>query len=284
MITNKIISIILSLSLLLSSLPYACAESNSTGNLVYCEGTVEIYEQTNADGSITLTQYNDGILFESATCIPGEADSTVIVSYESGNPFTRAVENPFTNLSISPQSRAIRVSRLGVITYNYSTDSSAGTCRAEVSYSYNTIPVQTTFMFTPIEYEIYSIAALASFLMSLCSLFTILVAREFANAVGAAFGVLVGAAGYRFSTTGIPLGALMTEYTFDLVNVDKATHRNTITTKHYVINDESKDVTISEYWDNHVPTKCWKTYSFGAAVMAALWQYDIFSIESWTYQ
>lgn len=45
---------------------------------------------------------------------------------------------------------------------------------------------------------------------------------------------------------------------------------------------ESK--TLSEYWDNHVPTKCWKTYSFGAAVMAALWQYDVFSIESWTYQ
>lgn len=272
------------MTFLLSTVPIVNAQVGFEDELIYKNGNIAIYSSTRTDGSILISQYVDGVLSECATTIPGDSSRIIVTKYNDETGHSEEVPNLFQDVLVSPQLYSNHTARMGVISYTYSTDVSAGKCRAEVSYSYDTNPVQTTFTFRPVAYEVYSLAVLASMLISACSLLKSIVASSLASVLASTFGVAVSAGGYYFTTTGIPLSAQLTTYKFKLVNVDKATHVNSFTSNYYKITEEKVGTSLTEYWDNFNPHTCWRTQSFGAAVMAALWQYEFYSIDSWTYQ
>lgn len=281
---RRTVAFILVLSIFVTSMPLLSVNANSLGELVYQDQEIQILMYTSPDGAVTFEQYVSGEMTESVTCTPGDPDSVLVTRNNEGELCSEQLENPFVDVQTSPRPYGVWITRLGVITYRYSTDTSAGTCRAEVSYSYDATPSRTVFKFRPVAYQVYSIASIVALLISAAPVLSAVIAGTLARELATLYGFAVGAAGFYFTDAYIPLSADLTEYTFSLVNVDNPTHRNTITTKYYKITEDEDDRYITECWEGHIPTECWRTYSFGVAVMGALWQYDYFTIESWTYQ
>lgn len=277
---KSVLSLILTLSFLASLCPPAYAQDlGQSGELVYESENTRIYSIHNPDGTITLQQYEYGKWQKNVTARPGSMEPLVVENAGGKIEKIEVLGNKSVIISSQPYSRY--TVQLGTITYKYAAYDSAGICRAEVSYSYDSVPTSTIYELETIPGTLYDLATLIGMIITLMSVPEAF-AANLAAGIKALFGFGASAAGFYLTKSTIPLSSERTKYIFTFKDIDNPRNTNTLTSYYYYITDEDSDRIGNESWDGMIPDSCWKTKELSDTVMGHLWQYDNYRVESWS--
>lgn len=233
---------------------------------------VSLEIETDQEGVVTISQYNDGVLVETVVSDPDNPDSILSTTYENENPVGTEIDISDVKVirNTNTQENGVQFYRSGTLgKIRYDTISGLQT----VSVSYDITDTGTDAVVIP--GSAYSIAQLTGIIVAALSL-----PGAVAGGIAAAifsilgFGTTVGTA-FIDGTFAVEY----MEYTYNLENLTTGDFSDTMKSTFYLVTDDSHNG--ETFWDGYDPDEAWGDMGFAEEVFIHIIGGTVWSVDAW---